>query len=122
MNEWDRVCNHFVITTEGTNYLLLKEASISLGKHYYFRFRFVIKRELSVVAEHAVSMLLQFSTAYLCEQESSALGKIKIKTPERFSSVKQESWVCLSAIHPNIEQFSKSKPPIFPIKLEQYCN
>lgn len=70
-----------------------------------------------MVAEHAVSMLLQFSTAYLCEQEFSAFDKIKIKKPERFSSVKQESWMCLSAIHPHIEQLSKSKPPTFPIKL-----
>jgi hypothetical protein len=62
-----------------------------------------------MLSEHAISVLLSFSTTYLYEQKFSALTNIKNKKREPLLSVDQELRVCLSAIPPRIEQLCRSK-------------
>lgn len=121
VNECDWVRNPFVVTTEDTKHLPLKEAEelaeLQADRTLKLRFRetsllqfwILVKQEFSVLAEHALCILLQFSTTYLCEQGFSALANIKNKKRERLSTVDQELRVCLSAIPPRIEQLCKSK-------------
>ncbi len=68
-----------------------------------------IKAEFPLVAAKVLSILLQFSTSYLCEQAFSCLTNIKSKSRNRLLSVEEELRVCLSKIRPGIEELCKEK-------------
>jgi len=121
VNECDWVRNPFAVTTEDTKHLPLQEAEelaelqadrtmkLKFREETLLQFWILVKREFPVLSEHAISVLLPFSTTYLCEQGFSALTYIKNKKRERLLSVDQELRVCLSAIPPRIEQLCRSK-------------
>jgi hypothetical protein len=80
----------------------------------------LVKRQFPVLSEHAIFVLLPFSTTYLCEQGFSALTNIKNKKCERLLSVDQELRVCLSAIPPHMNSCAEVNKPMFHTK--QQCN
>ena len=121
VNECDWVRNPFAFTTEDTKHLPLQEAEeltelqadrtmkLKFREETLLQFWILVKREFPVLSEHAMSVLLPFSTTCLCEQGFSALTNIKNKKRERLLSVDQELRVCLSAIPPCIENLCRSK-------------
>jgi hypothetical protein len=121
VNECDWVRNPFAVTTENTKHLPLQEAEeltelqadrtmkLKCREETLLQFWILVKREFPVLSENAISVLLPFSTTYLCEQGFSALANIENKKRERLLSVEQELRVCLSAIPPRIEKFCRSK-------------
>ena len=67
-------------------------------------FWIAVKEEL---AKKALTILMQFSTSYLCELGFSTLHNIKSKKRERLCCIEEEMRVCLSEIHPDIEMVAK---------------
>ena len=66
-----------------------------------------VQQEYPVISEIAVSILLQFSTSYLCELGFSTLNNIKTKKRERLLGIEEEMRVSLSELRPNIEKVAK---------------
>lgn len=81
--------------------LLLQWKKLTLPK-----FWILTSQEYPAISERVLSILLPFSTTYLCEQGFSALTNIKSKTRERLTdtSVENEMRVCLSQICPRIKK------------------
>jgi hypothetical protein len=111
----------FAVITEDTKHLPLQDAEeltdlqadrtmkLKFREKTLLQFWMLVKREFPALSEHPISVLLPFSTTYLCEQGFSELTNIKNKKRERLLSVDQELRVCLSAIPPHIEQLCRSK-------------
>jgi hypothetical protein len=68
-----------------------------------------IRKEYPVISAKAVTILLQFSSSYLCEQAFSCLTNIESKERNRLLFVKEDLRVCLSKIRPRIQHFYKKK-------------
>ena len=68
-----------------------------------------VKTYFPLVTAKVLSMLLQFSTSYLCEQAFSCLTNIKSKSRNRLPSVGEELRVCLSKIRTGIKELCKGK-------------
>ena len=67
-----------------------------------------IKEEYPSISRKALTVLLQFSTSYLCEQGFSVLTNIKCKNRSNLKCIDEEMRVCLSHIRPNIHKIAKS--------------
>ncbi|XP_050516354.1 protein FAM200A-like [Diabrotica virgifera virgifera] len=70
-------------------------------------FWILVQEEYPLLAKKAISILIQFSTSYLCEFGFSSLTIIKNKKRERLLNLEQETRVALSHIRPDIEQICK---------------
>lgn len=78
--------------------LQLKFKEITLNKFWIY-----VSKEYPEISIKALTILLPFSTSYLCEQGFSALANIKNKKREKLNSVEEEMRVCLSTIRPRIK-------------------
>ncbi|XP_060874839.1 protein FAM200A-like [Metopolophium dirhodum] len=81
--------------------LQLKFKKITLNKFLTY-----VSKEYPEISIKALTILLPFSTSYLCEQGFSELTNIKNKKREKrekLNSVEKEMRVCLSTIRPRIK-------------------
>ena len=67
-----------------------------------------IRKEHVSISRRALTVLLQFSTSYLCELGFSTLATIKCKKRGSLQCIAVEMRVCLSKIRPNIEKISQA--------------
>ena len=117
-NDWIR--NPFIdISTYDAGFSLIEEeelATISTDRGLKIKhketsikqFCISIKEEYPSISRKALTVLLQFSTSYLCEQEFSVLTNIKCKNRSNLKCIDEEMRVCLSHIRPNIHKIAKS--------------
>ncbi|KAL4100732.1 hypothetical protein QTP88_020766 [Uroleucon formosanum] len=78
--------------------LQLKFKEFTLNKFWIY-----VSKEYPEISIKALTILLPFSTSYLCEQGFSALANIKNKKREKLNLVEEEMRVCLSTIRPRIK-------------------
>ena len=83
--------------------LKLKYKELSINEFWIY-----IKPEYPQLAKRALTILLQFSTSYLCEFGFSALTSIKNNKRERLQTIEEEMRVCLSNIRPRIKNICAS--------------
>lgn len=62
-----------------------------------------VSKEYPEISMKALTILLPFSTSYLCEQGFSTLTNIKNKKREKLNSMEEEMRVCLSTIRSRIK-------------------
>jgi len=74
---------------------------------YIDTFSIGVKEEYPSLAKKALTILMQFSTSYLCELGFSRLHNTKSKQRERLCCTEEEMRVCLSEKRPNIETVAK---------------
>ena len=117
-DEYDWVQNPFIMSLSNTGLLLCEEeelACISSNRGLKIKhvevpidtFWIAVKEEYPSLPKKALTILMQFSTSYLCELAFSILHNIKSKKPERLCCIEEEMRVCLSKIRPNIETVAK---------------
>lgn len=82
--------------------LQMKFNELELGEFWIYT-----KKENPSLSKLALSVLLPFSTSYLCEVAISALNEIKNKKRERLIYVEEELRVSLSKISPRIDTLCK---------------
>ena len=82
--------------------LKIKYEELSLDK-----FWISIREEYPSTAKKALSVLIQFSTSYLCELGFSSLTNIKCKKRQNIQCIEEELRVCLSHIRPDIKKIAK---------------
>ena len=70
-------------------------------------FWIAVKEEYPSLAKKALTILMQFSTSYLCELGFSTLRNMKTKKQERLCCIEEEMRVCLSEIRPDIEMVAR---------------
>ena len=63
-----------------------------------------IRNRYSCIGDKAVTILLQFSTSYMCEIGFSILTSIKTKKRERLLEIEEEMRVAISNVRPDIER------------------
>lgn len=115
--KYDWVRNPFIKISPDNDLTLCEEeelASISSDRGLKIKhaelpidtFWISIREEYPSVSKTALSVLMQFSTSYLCEYGFSSLNTIKCKKRERLLCLEEEMRVCLSQIRPNIENIA----------------
>lgn len=80
----------------------MKFNELELGQFWIYT-----KKEYPSLTKLAHSVLLPFSTLYLCEVAFSTLNEIKNKKRERLINVEEELRVALSKISPRIDTLCK---------------
>ncbi|KAL7646078.1 UNVERIFIED_CONTAM: hypothetical protein RMT77_002979 [Armadillidium vulgare] len=115
--EYDWIRNPFINVSSNIGLQLCEEelATISSDRGLKIKYLTVpietfwisIQNEYPTLAKKALSVLLQFSTSYVCELGFSTLNNIKHKKRERLRSTEEDMRVCLSHIRPNIEEIVK---------------
>ena len=120
IEQYDWIRNPFIdISTYDAGFSLIEEeelATISTDRGLKIKhketsieqFWISIKGEYPSIARKALTVLLQFSTSYLCEQGFSVLTNIKCKNRSNLKCIDEEMRVCLSHIRPNIHKIVKS--------------
>ena len=117
-DEYDWVRNPFMESSSNTGLLLCEEEELACissdrglkikhGEVPIDTFWIAVKEEYPSLAKKALTILMQFSTSYLCELAFSTLHNIKSKKRERLCCIEEEIRVCLSEIRPNIETVAK---------------
>jgi len=117
-DEYDWVRNPFIESSSNTGLLLCEEEELecissNCGltiKHVEVpidTFWIAVKDEYPSLAKKALTILMQFSTSYLCELGFSTLHNIQSKKRERLCCIEEEMRVFLSGIRPNIETVAK---------------
>ena len=116
---YDWIRNPFIDSDNSGKYLSLKaeEELVALSCNRTLKlnhsdipidsFCISIEQEYPLISEIAISILLQFSTSYLCELGFSTLNNIKTKKRERLQCVEEEMRVCLSEIRPNVDNVAR---------------
>lgn len=116
--EYDWIRNPFINVSSNIGLQLCEEeelATMSSDRGLKIKYSTVpietfwisIQNEYPALAKKALSVLLQFSTSYVCELGFSTLNNIKHKKRERLRSTEEDMRVCLSHIRPNIEEIVK---------------
>jgi len=117
-DEYDWVRNPFIESSSNAGLLLCEEeelACISSDRGLTIKhvelpidtFWIAVKDEYASLAKKALTILMQFSTSYLCELGFSTLHNIKSKKRERLCCIEEEMRVFLSEIRPNIKTVAK---------------
>lgn len=117
--QYDWIRNPFVETTTEFNLTLTEEEELAglstdrglMIKHKEMSiesFWISIKEEYVSLSKKALTILLQFSTSYLCELGFSSLATIKCKKRGTLQCIDEEMRVCLSNIRPNIEEIART--------------
>ena len=117
-DEYDWVRNPSIENSSSTGLLLCEEeelACVSSDRGLKIKhagvpidtFWIAVKEEYPSLAKNALTILVQFSTSYLCELGFSILHNMKSKKRERLSCIEEEMRVCLSEIRPDIEMVAK---------------
>lgn len=117
--QYDWIRNPFVETTTEFNLTLTEEeelAGVSTDRGLMIKhkelsieaFWISIKEEYVSLSKKALTILLQFSTSYLCELGFSSLATIKCKKRGTLQCIDEEMRVCLSNIRPNIEEIART--------------
>lgn len=72
-------------------------------------FWLLVHEEYPGLFKKAITILLQFSTSYLCELGFSTFTNIKTKKRERLTNIDEEMRVALSQIRPDIGEICKNR-------------
>ena len=117
-DDYDWVRNPFIESSSSTGLLLCEEeelACVSSDRGLKIKhagvpidtFWIAVKEEYPSLAKKALTILMQFSTSYLCELGFSTLHNMKSKKRERLCCIEEEMRVCLSEIRLDIEMVAK---------------
>ena len=94
---WKEEEELFDIQNDGNLKLMYKEMPFS-------EFWIKIRNKYSCIGDKAVTILLQFSTSYMCEIGFSILTNVKTKKRERLLAIEEEMRVAISDVRPDIER------------------
>ena len=117
--QYDWIRNPFLESTSEYSLTLTEEeelAAVSTDRGLMMKYKewsleafwISIRKEHVAISKKALTVLLQFSTSYLCELGFSTLATIKCKKRGTLQCIDEEMRVCLSNIRPNIEKISQA--------------
>eukprot|EP00102_Acyrthosiphon_pisum_P027924 XP_016665134.1 PREDICTED: zinc finger BED domain-containing protein 5-like [Acyrthosiphon pisum] len=93
-----------LISLKNDRTLKLKFKEMTVNKFWIYA-----QAEFPEISIKAITILLPFSTSYLCEQGFSAVTTIKSKKRERLQSVEEELRVALSTVRPRIKHLCTTR-------------
>ena len=118
VNHYDWIRNPFMEIPTDAGLILAEEeelASISSDRGLkikyeelsFEKFWISTNEEYPSTARKALSILIQFSTSYLCELGFSSLTNIKCTKRQNIQCVEEDLRVCSSHIRPNIKEIAE---------------
>jgi len=93
-----------LISLKNDRTMKLKFKEMTVNKFWIYG-----QAEFPEISIKAITILLPFSTSYLCEQGFSAVNTIKSKKRERLRSVEEELRVSLSTVRPRIKRLCTTR-------------